>query len=301
MITLMDIRLETFITVAQIKSYTKASEILNITQPAVSQHIKFLEDYYGVIFIKKSGKTIKLTEEGKILYKYAVELDIIYKSIDAEFRNKDNINKTYYVGASMTIGGYILPCILAEYRSHHKNIDILLQVNNTEEIIEKLLNRKIDLALIEGNFHKERFKYTKYKDDELVLAVSYLHGFAKCKSVTIEEVLEGNLILREKGSGTREIFENKLLEMGYELKELKPYMELGSITAIKSLVEANLGYSVISKETVKKEVESGKIKIIPIRGLKIFREFNFVYLKDSDEKFVKDFINFCLLSFDNNK
>lgn len=290
----MDIRLETFITVAKIKSFTKASEILNITQPAVSQHIKFLEDYYGVVFIKKSGKTIKLTEEGKILYKYAIELDSIYRNIDTEFRNKNNINKTYYVGASMTIGEYILPYILAEYKNCYKNIDILLQVNNTEEIIQKLLNRKIDLALIEGDFNKDKFKYSKYKDDELILIVSHMHEFAKYKNIDMDEILKGNLILREKGSGTREIFENKLLEMGYELKDFKPYMELGSITAIKSLVEANLGYSIISKETVKNEIASGKIKIVPIKGLKIFREFNFVYLKDSDEEFVKNFIGFCL-------
>ena len=152
MIISMDIRLETFIAVAKIKSFTKASEILNITQPAVSQHIKFLEEYYGVTFIRKSGKTIKLTEEGKILYGHAVELERIYRNIETEFRNKDNINKTFYVGASMTIGGYILPYILAEYKSFYKNIDILLQVNNTEEIIEKLLNRKIDLALHRREF-----------------------------------------------------------------------------------------------------------------------------------------------------
>lgn len=290
----MDIRLKTFITFAKIKSFTKASEILNITQPAVSQHIKFLEDYYGVTLIKKSGKTIKLTQEGKILYKNAIELDSIYRNIETEFRNKDNINKVYYLGASMTIGGYILPYILAEYKNCYKNIDILLQVNNTEEIIQKLLNRKIDLALIEGNFNKAKFKYSKYKDDELVLVVSYIHEFTKYKSINIDEILNGKLILREKGSGTREIFENKVIEMGYVLKDFKPYMELGSITAIKSLVQANLGYSIISKETVKKELESGKLKIIPIKGLKIFREFNFVYLKDSDEEFVKNFIGFCL-------
>ncbi|MBU3071983.1 LysR family transcriptional regulator [Clostridium estertheticum] len=290
----MDIRLQTFITVTKIKSFTKASEILNITQPAVSQHIKFLEEYYGVIFIKKCGKSIKLTVEGKILYKYAIELNSIYRNLEAEFRNKDNINKTYYIGASMTIGGYILPYILADYRNCYKNIDILLQVNNTEEIIKKLLNRTIDLALIEGNFDREKFKYIKYKDDELVLAVSHLHEFAKYKNITLDKVLKGKLILREKGSGTREIFENDLLQMGYDLKYFKPYMELGSITAIKSLVEANLGYSIISKETVKKEVESGIIKIIPIKGLRIFREFNFVYIKDSDEEFVNTFIGFCL-------
>ena len=290
----MDIKLETFVAVAEIKSFTKASEILNITQPAVSQHIKFLEDYYGVAFIKKSGKIIKLTEEGKILYKYAKELNKIYINLEQEFRNKDSINKIYHVGASMTIGGYILPYILADYKNCYKNIDILLQVNNTEEIIQKLLNRKIDLALIEGNFDKEKFKYTKYKTDELVLAVSYLHEFAKHKSINVEDILKGKLILREKGSGTREIFENKISELGYDLKDFKPYMELGSISAIKSLIEANLGYSILSKETVKKEVALGKIKIVPIKGLKIFRDFNFIYLKESNEEFVENFTSFCL-------
>ncbi len=291
---MMDIRLQTFITVAKIKSYTKASEILNITQPAVSQHIKYLEEYYGVTFIKKSGKSISLTEEGEILYKYAIELGRIYRNIEVEFRNKDSINKTYYIGASMTIGGYILPYILADYKNCYKSIDILLQVNNTEEILKKLLNRTIDIALIEGNFDKEKFRFVKYKDDELVLAVSSLHEFAERNSVNIDEVLRGKLILREKGSGTREILENKLIELGYELKDFKPYMELGSISAIKSLVETNLGYSIISKETVKKEIALGKIKVVPIKEFKILREFNFVYLKDSDEIFINNFISFCL-------
>ena len=291
---MVDVRLQTFITLAQIKSYTKASEILNITQPAVSQHIKFLEEYYGVIFIKKAGRTIKLTEEGKILLKYAKELDNVNRSLEAELNNKSSFTKTYNVGASLTIGGYVLPFVLAEYKNNFKNIDILLQVNNTEEIIEKLLKRKVDLALVEGNFNKEKLKYTKFKDDELVLVVSNAHEFSKLKYIKMEEVLKGKLILREKGSGTREIFENKILEMGYDLKEFKPYMELGSISAIKSLVEANLGYSIMSKETVKKEVELSRVKIVKIKGVSILREFNFVYLEDSNQEFVKHFINFCL-------
>jgi DNA-binding transcriptional LysR family regulator len=291
---MMDVRLQTFIALAQIKSFTKASEILNITQPAVSQHIKFLEEYYGVDFIKKTGKTIKLTEEGKILYKYAKQLESINRSLEADLKNKNNINKTYKVGASMTIGEYVIPFILADYKNSFSNIDILLQVNNTEEIIDKLLNRKIDLALIEGNFDKDKFKYIKYKDDELVLVVSNKHEFLKSKYVKIDDILKGQLILRERGSGTRETFENKVLEMGYNLDNYRPYMELGSISAIKSLVEANLGYSVISKETVKKELELDKVKIVKIKGVKILREFNFVYLADSDADFIKHFITFCL-------
>lgn len=293
---MLDIKLVTFITVAKIKSFTKAGEILNLTQPAVSQHIKHLEEYYGVSLIKKRGKEIDLTEEGQILYKYAKELEILHRNLEIEIRNKNNIHRIYNLGASMTIGGYVLPYILAEYKKIYKNTNILLQVNNTEEILHKLLNRKLNLALIEGNFDRNKFNYRKFKDDELVLAVSKYHPFTKKGKVTIEEVLKGELILREKGSGTREIFENKLEDLGYDIKTFRPYMELGGISAIKSLVEENLGYTIISRETIKRELKSGLIKVIPIKGLSIRREFNFIYLKDSDYDFIEDFIKFCFVN-----
>ncbi|MBL4938352.1 LysR family transcriptional regulator [Clostridium sp. YIM B02515] len=293
---MLDVRLITFITVARIKSFTKAAEILNLTQPAVSQHIKYLEEYYGVGLIKKTGKEIDLTEEGLILYKYAKELEILYRNLETEIRNKSGIHKSYKVGASMTVGGYVLPYILAEYKREHPNTDMLLQVNNTEEIISKLLNRKLDLALVEGNFDRNKFSYKKFKDDEMVLAVSDKHEFAKKDKVSIEEILKGELIIREKGSGTREIFENMLKELGYDINSFNPYMELGSISAIKSLVEENLGYTIISKETIKRELKQGGIKIVPIEGMQIYREFNFIYLKGSNEKFINEFIKFCYMN-----
>lgn len=293
---MQDIKLTTFITVASIKSFTKAAEILNITQPAVSQHIKHLEEYYGVNLVKKEGKKISLTEEGLILFKYAKKLELVYRDLETEIKNKNGIRKVYNVGASMTIGGYVLPYILAEHKRVHPNIDIILQVGNTEDIIEKLLNRKLDLGFIEGNFNRNKFNYKKFKDDELVLAVSSKNPLCKFDKVSIEEVLQGKLILREAGSGTREIFENKLQDRGYNMDSFNPYMELGSIPAIKSLVEANLGYTIISKETIKKELELGTIKIIPIEDLEIYREFNFIYLKDSNMDFVEDFIKFCYIN-----
>lgn len=290
---MMDIRMSTFLEVAKIKSFTKAGEILNLTQPAVSQHIKFLEEYYNVTLIKKQGRLIDLTEAGKVLFKYGKELEVLYKSIELELRNSDGINKVYNVGATMTIGGYVLPYLLGAYKNAYKNIDILLQVNNTEQIINKLLTREIHLAVVEGPFNKKKFNYKKFRDDELVLAVSSRHEFAYRESVEVGELLEGKLILREKGSGTRKIIENKLLELGYNMDEIGAYMEIGSINAIKSLVEMNLGYAIISKAAIKREVELGVIKIIPIKNVNIYREFNFVYLQDTALEFINHFINFC--------
>lgn len=288
---MIDIRLETFITLAKTKSFTKSAEILNITQPAVSQHMKFLEDEYGVSLVKKQGRGFHLTEEGKILLKYAEKIDAMYRALSMDLKNKASIMKTYNVGASMTIGGYVLPYILAKHKRLYKNIDILLQVNNTEQILQSLLEEKLNFAIVEGHFDKTKFKYYKLKDDELVLVASPRHKFSTLETVAIEDVISGNLILREKGSGTREITEESILKLGYSIKDLNCYMEIGSISAIKSLVESNLGYAIVSRETIKKELEVGTLKVIPIKDFQIKREFNFVYLHEDD--FIKKFMDFC--------
>jgi DNA-binding transcriptional LysR family regulator len=149
-------------------------------------------------------------------------------------------------------------------------------------------------AIVEGPFYKSKFRYEKFKDDELVLAVSPENELAKQKKVDAGDIIKGNLILREKGSGTRKIFEDRLLKEGYDLNYLEGYMEIGSISAIKSLVETNLGYTVISRETIKKELNLGTIKVAAIKNMRIFREFNFVWLPDNEEEFINKFIEFCL-------
>ena len=291
---MLDVRLNTFIIVAKIKNFTRAGEILNLTQPAVSQHIRYLEEYYGVNLFKKHGKDIELSEEGRILYEYAEKMQLLHRDVEGALRNKSGIHRLYNVGASMTIGGYVLPSILAKYKKTYKNTDIILQVNNTEEIIDKLLNRKLDFALVEGKFDKKKFLYKRFKTDKLVLAVSSSHHFSKKDAVSIDEIIKGSLILREHGSGTRAIFEDKLSKLGYNVQELRPFMEIGSIPAIKSLVEENMGYTIISMETIKKELKIGTIKRIPIIEMDIEREFYLIYLEDKLKEFVEHFMIFAV-------
>lgn len=292
---MMDSKLTTFINVVKLKSFTRAAELLNLTQPAVSQHIKQLEEYYEVKLIKKKGRQISLTEEGELLFRYAKEFEANSLLLERKLKNKSAVIKRYNIGATLTIGEFVLPSLLGEYKRLHNNIDVIMHVYNLEEILKKLGNGEFDLGIVEGPFDKGKFNYKKLKDDELVLVASPLNSFVKRARVELSDIINsGKLILREKGSGTRMIFENKLLELGVGLSNLKIYMEVGSIGAIKSLVEANLGYTVISREAVKREVEAGTLAIIPIQGIRIMREFNFVFLDQSPEDFTEEFMSFLI-------
>ena len=174
---MIDLKLLTFITVAKTKNFTRAADILNITQPGVSQHIKALEEYYNAKLFYKKGKQMELTSEGMLLFSYAIEVDRMSKMIKYELDNKSSIINKYYVGATLTIGGYVLPKIIGQYRKKHENTDIILYVENTEAIIKRLYSGDIYLGVIEGPFNKSKVNYYKFRDDELVLAVSEAHPF----------------------------------------------------------------------------------------------------------------------------
>lgn len=290
---MIDPKLITFINAASLKNYTRTAEKLNMTQPAVTQHIKQLEEYYRVNLINKNGRQITLTEEGKMLLKYAKDLEANSIIFERAIRNKSSVIKKYKIGATLTIGEFVLPGLLGEHKKQYEYIDIIIEVHNLEEVINRLVTGQFDLGIVEGPFDKSRFLYEKLKDDELVLVVSPQSSLLSSPEVELTQIINsGKLIMREKGSGTRVIFENKLVELGIDYKNIKIYMEVGSIGAIKSLVQADLGCTVISREAVKKELEAGSLKIVPIRGVKIMREFNFIYLNNSEPDFVRNFINF---------
>lgn len=288
---MIDTRLVTFMTVAKTGNYTKAGQILNLTQPAVSQHIKYLEHYYGTSLVDKNSKGIYLTSQGEVLLKY---VNRMFNLSEEARREVQNCRPKYIIGATMTIGGYVLPYILGMYRQIYDE-DVILKVENTQNILEELASGKLHLAVVEGAFDKTKFKFKKLKDDELILVASPNHPFAKKAYVNIDEIIKGNLILREQGSGTRTIFERYLGDYGYLLEDTNVYMEIGDINAIISLVEAGLGYSVISREAVRGNISANTLVQVPIEGIKMYREFNFVYLNAEDDfEFIDRFMMFCI-------
>lgn len=293
----MDVKLQTFLIAARMKSFTRAGEFLNLTQPAVSQHIRQLEEQYGVRLFIKKGRKLYLTPEGVILLRHATDISRMYRIMETELHNAHHAVQKYIVGATMTLGGYVIPPILAGYSSMYPRHKVDMRMGNTEEILQKLLQREIDMGFVEGPFDKKRFLHIFFRKDELVLAAAPQNPMAAKDAVDIEEVLHSRLILREKGSGTRKVLEETLLELGRPSEALQPYMEIGSIDAIKALVQQNVGCTIISREAIRHEVEQKTICIIPIVSVRIMREFNFVYLSDSPADFVQSFSSYGIQHF----
>jgi DNA-binding transcriptional LysR family regulator len=292
---MIDYRLLTFATLARLKHYTKTAEYLSLTQPAVTQHIQYLESYYGVQLVERGRRQISLTPEGKLLLDYAKKVYALSNGIKRALQNQTSINKKYSIGATLTIGEYSLPQILGRHKQANPNIDISMSVQNTDDILKKLDNEEIDLGLIEGPFDKSKYEYRLFKKDELVLAVSPVHRLAEQATVYLEHLLHERLILREEGSGTRAVFEHALLGRGYSFKDFDLFMEIGSLNAIKTLVLANLGVTVISQEAVEREAELGTLCAIPISGIDLQRECYFVYLANHlYDDFIDNFVAFCM-------
>lgn len=295
---MIDQRLFTFLTICKTRNFTRAAELLHMTQPAVTKHIKFLEAYYGAPLFIRNGRLMELTEEGKILFDYTKDIEAQTLLMERKIKNSFDIERHYNIGATLTIGEFVLPCILGKYKVLSPHTDIIMQVHNTETITKKLWNGEIDLGLVEGPFDKSKYKCRLLRSDELVFAASPQSSFSGRSEVGIDEILKSKLILREEGSGTRKVLEDKLIALGYDLTHLKPYMEIGSLGAIKSLVEMNLGCTIISKTAVQKELASGSLIVIPIKGIRILREFNFIYHKESPAELVNSFIEFSIRSVD---
>lgn len=289
---MIDSKIETFLHLAKIRNFTKTAQLLNLTQPAVSQHIKYLEEIYGVKLFEKKGRDLLITDEGKIFLEYAKKVNQISKCAYKSMQNITSLKKTYKVGATRTIGDYVLPDILSSYTKINKDIKLNLVVENTEYIIKNILKENIDFALVEGLFNRNKFESKLIKKDELGIVMHKDCSLNKLHKISMEDVLSGDLILREEGSGTRDVFEREIIKSGYKRENIKSIMEIGSINAIKKLIKKNIGYSIMSYEAIKDELESENLIFRRIDGISIFREFNFIYKKEVYEEFYEEFYDF---------
>lgn len=284
---MLDNRLQTFLTLCETRNYSITAKKLSMTQPAVSQHIQYLEKHYQVNLISQKGKNFSLTEEGIALRQYILNLKANSDRILPLLHRIKNNSRSLIFGATLTIGENTVPPILAKIYSEEPDIKISMSVENTQVLQNMLWEGKIDFALLEGHFNKEQFE-SKLISSEPFIAICSPKNEISESAVNIEDLLNQRLILRERGSGTRDVLEQALYNQNLSVRDFKHTLEIGNMNSIKYLCHENVGITFMYREAVKKELVQGYLKEIPLRSFAVSHPFSFVYLKNSpDEEYMK--------------
>ncbi|MEG1004287.1 LysR family transcriptional regulator [Clostridium sp.] len=257
---------------------TKVAKSLYISQPSVSQAIQELEEELGVKVFDRIGKRLSLTYEGEIYFNYVRRILNLYDEGAQKIKMINNKEEgKIVIGASTTIGIYILPEIIKGFVERNKGIEISLIIENTKNIEKMILQNKIDFAFIEGKVHSEEIRYEKVWKDEIVFIAPYNDRWCEKSIIKSNELSNEKFIVRERGSGTREIVEAYLNDKAIEYNV---FMELGNSEAIKRSVEAGLGIGCISRQCIKEEIKRKKVKKITLDKETINRDLLLLVHKD---------------------
>ena len=277
---MLDFRYYTFLALCEIKNYTKTAGYLHITQPAVTQHIQYLEEKYKCKLIHYENNKLSLTLQGKQLKEFLNHIVADTTHFNRYLENIENSKETVLFGATLSVGEYIMPKVISDLIKKSPELEIHMEVNNTQVLLEKLWNAEIDFAIVEGIFDKDEYHSILFSVEQFIPVCSANSAFVGRK-VDFHEILQSSLIIREKGSGTREILENILKEKNYSLNSFKKILEIGNMFAIKELVSSGIGITFLYELVCKKELEKGELSVIDIASFNITRELNFVFLKNS--------------------
>ena len=280
---MIDNRIHTFLELCNVLNYHKVAENLHITQPAVTQHIKFLESFYKCKLFNYSNKKLSKTNKGIELEKYARNIISQTSYVQEKLLQEDKLQIN--IGATKTIGEYLMSPIIASFVSSDQ-YELNFIVDNTESLINKLNHFELDLLLLEGYVDRNNFLHKKISEEEIVGICSIDHKFA-FRDVTLQEVLHENIVLREKGSGTRNVFERFLLNLGYSVDELERKSIISSNKIIENVVENNLAISFVY-DVIQKQ--NPKIASFRITDKKLMHEFNFVFMNDDKAQKIMDLI-----------
>lgn len=275
-------QLHIFYTVAQRGSFSAAAQALHMTQPAVTMQIQSLEDYFGTKLLVRSTKRIDLTEAGKALYPYARKsIELMRDTEKAMSQFTSMLEGRLLLGSSLTIGEYVLPRLLGPFGRQYPHISIVLKVMNTTQIIDEIVSHQLNFGLVEAPVHHPDMISEPVMEDELKLIVPAGHPLSKKGKLKLKEVLSYPFVLREKGSGTRQVMEEQLERSGIDLRELDIVMELGSTGAVKSAVEAGFGLTFLSPSSVKHELALGLLEVLEIENVTFKRQFYSIHLKST--------------------
>ncbi len=290
---MLNFRLQVFYTTAKRLNFTKAASELFITQPAVTKHIHELESHFKLKLFDRNGSKVALTDAGKLLLQHTEKLMVYYKELEFDMNALTHQHKGILkIGASSTIAQYVLPEILAKFHQQFTDVKIQLISGNTEYIEQALINKDIDLGLIEGRSKSPQISYTHFLDDELVLVCNHNNQSLK-NTLSVNDLKDYSFLLREPGSGTLEVIAHSLKEAGVKISDLPLEMQLGNIESIKAYLQNSNCVAFISVHAILKELKYNKLKIIDVENLSIERPLFFIQKQGDVAKLPDIFIKFA--------
>ena len=266
-----------FVSVYQNNGITRASEELHLAQPSVSLAIRELEDYYGIRLFDRISRRLYVTEQGRMFYDYALHIVSLFDEMELGIRNWEHMG-TLRIGSSITIGNFLLPGLVKKFTNTHPKNKVNVSVHNSSYIEDCILNNRIDFALIEGIPESPQIVRDPFMNDRLCLICGKAHPLASRDAVPLAELEQHNFILREPGSGGREILESLLT--GFQI-HLNAAWESVSTQAIVKAVAEGLGISFLYEAAIQREVAENTLGIIPLKGRPIEHDISFIRLKDS--------------------
>lgn len=279
-----------FVAVCAETSITKAAEKLHIAQPAVSIAVKELEDYYGVKLFDRISRRLYLTDMGRSFLEYATHIVSLFDEMEKGIRQWERAGKLR-IGASITVGTHLMPQYVNAFYKTHAQSSIDVFIGSSDIIEKKILQNDLDFALIEGTIHSDSILSDTYMKDRLAVICSPVDPLCKKETVMIEHLLSRPLLLRETGSGTRELFDHVLASFEYTYT---PAWESTSTEALINAAGEGLGISILPYMLVKDALEKGTVVELQVKNLQLNRELNVIYHKN---KFLtclaREFIEMC--------
>lgn len=275
---MLDYRTHTFLTVCRTGSFTRAAEELRVTQPAVSQHVRQLERHYGQQLFEKTGRGVEPTAAGRILYRALSTMEDDERRLRAELAalREETPTVPLRLGCTRTIADYVAPRLLASHLRRHPEERVFMRTGNTQELVELIEQGEIDFALVEGSFDHRSFESETLSRERYVAVAA---SGERPSSVT--GLLDRRLILREPGSGTREILERYLATRDLTVTDFAGVIELSSIPAIKACVAAGTGVSFLYRAAVERELADGSLSDVTPDDLAIEHDFSLIWQRDS--------------------
>lgn len=287
---MLDPKIETFLMICKYMNFTKAADELHLTQPAVSSQMKKLEEYYGSSLFSYENKQLHLTDVGRAVYQSMKQMENCEIYLQKQIHYLQNKRRNIKFGATMTIGEFLLSDIIDDYLKKYPDSSLHMQVHNTQTLLERMDNAELDFAFIEGNFSKSKYKSYPFRKSRFIPVCGTECVWKDCEA-SLSDLLKERLIIRELGSGTRDIFESILHTKNHETSEFSGIVEVGNMNAIKDLLMRSVGISFLYEDVVEKELKEKELFEVRLAGWNVSHKMSVVWRRENEhEEVIEEFL-----------